>query len=545
MFIFEISESTTIHEKYEDSINVFMQFFIHSNHERQSEFVTCLQKNVANPFITKIYLLNERIYSSLELGVDSDKIVQVCIDRRLKYANVFEFINQNNISGYNIFMNSDIFLDESVANLFQSGIHLRKQMYALLRYECLDINNYQDSVLFGPREDSQDTWIIHSNFAIQNKELKVFQFQFGKPGCDNKIIYLMKILGYSILNDPLLIKTYHLHNIQIRDYNNTTDRVMEPYALSYPANVSKPPDNISFYEPKYNVFHCNDYLYHYLVEKCRLNIPFIIPRISGIETHSAVHFATTNGYQFAKHNGQQFHSMLNTMKNNAGIHITSVASMIKYSQMYLHSFQNCEMYANWASYDNMGKSVSPCQEYIEKMYNIKTSIYALVYDIYTFIQHRPWTLGLQGKRILFISPFEDSIREKIGIRKEIYGIDLFPDCSILTLKPPMTQGHENSKQFDIEIQQFHQKLVQIKDQYDIALVSAGGYGNIICDCIFQQGKSAIYVGGVLQMYWGIYGRRWMVDRADILKLYMNQYWTVPKPHERPKGYMNIENSCYW
>jgi hypothetical protein len=81
--------------------------------------------------------------------------------------------------------------------------------------------------------------------------------------------------------------------------------------------------------------------------------------------------------------------------------------------------------------------------------------------------------------------------------------------------------------------------------YDVALVSCGGYGNLVCNYIFDSGKSAIYVGGVLQMYFGILGGRWLQDEPDIIRLFLNENWTRPKEHERPEGYKTIENGCYW
>ena len=60
-----------------------------------------------------------------------------------------------------------------------------------------------------------------------------------------------------------------------------------------------------------------------------------------------------------------------------------------------------------------------------------------------------------------------------------------------------------------------------------------------------MGKSAIYVGGVLQMYFGIYGMRWMRERKDIMNLFMNQYWSRPMESERPEGYEKVEKSAYW
>ena len=65
-----------------------------------------------------------------------------------------------------------------------------KQMFALLRYKYNGIST-NTTPLFGPRFDSQDVWIYHSNHCIKENQEKAFSFEFGKPGCDNEIIYLM------------------------------------------------------------------------------------------------------------------------------------------------------------------------------------------------------------------------------------------------------------------------------------------------------------------------------------------------------------------
>jgi hypothetical protein len=96
-----------------------------------------------------------------------------------------------------------------------------------------------------------------------------------------------------------------------------------------------------------------------------------------------------------------------------------------------------------------------------------------------------------------------------------------------------------------EIEIFYRKLEKITDEYDVALVSAGGYGNIICNKIFSFKKQAIYVGGVLQMLFGISGNRWFVERGLTTGLYLNENWVRPKLCERPAGCEKIENKCYW
>ena len=144
-----------------------------------------------------------------------------------------------------------------------------------------------------------------------------------------------------------------------------------------------------------------------------------------------------------------------------------------------------------------------------------------------------------------VSNFAESIEEKINVRKEIYGIDLFPDCEIITIRPPQTQGSEESEEFDIELNKFTEKLDKIKDNYDIALVSCGGYGNLVCSHIYKSGNSAIYVGGVLQMYWGILGNRWFENRPDVIRLFLNKHWSRGKDSEKPRDHKTIEGSCYW
>jgi hypothetical protein len=172
-------------------------------------------------------------------------------------------------------------------------------------------------------------------------------------------------------------------------------------------------------------------------------------------------------------------------------------------------------------------------------------IWTMALDIYHYIHSTPWTLALRGKRILLISPFEDTLREKIPVRSKIYGIDLFPDCEIITIRPPQTQAAEIGDEFIVEFERFKTRLDAIKDTYDVALVSCGGYANPVCAYLFECGKSAIYVGGVLQMYFGILGQRWLKDRPDVVRLYLNEHWSSPKNSEKPAGFNKVEGGCYW
>ncbi len=554
-----IIKSYISHHNYniQDNIYLFQQYFIPSNETRKKEIIECLRKNSSINEITKIYLLNERIYTKDELGLNDKqmkKIEQINIGHRLIYNDIFNFVREKHIKGYIIFSNSDIFLDDSVKNVYKTPLASEKTFMAQLRFEYNKNNKYlQQSKLFTEYLTcSQDTWIYHTNYNPDNNQ--IFNFEFGKPGCDNKIIYLMNIIGYNIINDPYLIKTYHNHMSQDRNYTQK-DAIPAPYLRCYPIlpkicnlqlseseeSYIKLSDNCS----RYGLINENDILYNYINDCIKQNKQFIIPRIAGVENDVAYIGSQFENIKVDINNIQQ---LIYTMKNNAGINISSINSFKKYANEYIKSFKNCEYYFEWDKWGNVYRFYAQSHDYINNTISkSKNKIWAVALDIFHSIKYVPWTHSLKGKKILIVSAFEKSITGKInsGNLNKIYGIDLFPDCSFVTIKPPQTQASNNSMEWDEELSCFYKELDIKIDMCDIALVSAGGYGNLICDYIYSKGKSAIYVGGVLQMYFGILGSRWERERPEILQLYMNKYWSRPEDIEKPENYKNVEGSCYW
>ena len=546
----------TNNDESNENIYLITQFFIPNDSIRYNEIKYCLKKNVENHKINEIHLLVERIYTNEELGILSKKIKQININTRLTYSDFFSYIRTSNLKGYFILINSDIFLQvDAITNIKKSDLHCKKLFYALLRYDYV---NSKTSNIFGPRFDSQDTWIIHSNYNIPEFSQSIFNFYLGTPGCDNKMIYLMSILGYEIINDPISIKTYHVHSSKLRNYS-IKDIIEEPWGLTIPYGFK--PNEIKnslgtnlqqflIWSNKCNtlMFTDNKYLHNYILTKIKKNEHFVIPRISGIENNVAVFTKVINENLLPDTSQLKTYlkNIVHPMKNNAGIKLKEKNSMKYYSDLYLSVFSMCEIFAGWDPQGNYIGHISQSHAYMQNVYTTKTMIWALAFDIFHYIYNTPWTHALQGKRILIISPFIDTIKEQLPIRENIYnGIDLFPNCEFVFLKPPQTQADEQAKDFFYEFDEFKKNIDTKLNDFDIALVSCGGYANPICSHIFLKGKSAIYVGGVLQMYFGILGNRWLKERPEIVKLYRNQYWKRPKSHERPKNSNKVENGCYW
>lgn len=537
MIVYELSPPAPNIDEYKDTINVIYQFFIHSNKLRQQENEYCLKQLVENTLINNIYLLTEREYTTEELGTSSTKITQQVIGKRLSYKDFFDFVDT--ISGYCILINSDIFFDNTLSNIFTSGLAKQKSALAQLRFEFNGKDELNKCKIFGPRYDSQDAWIIHSKFNIQKKYRKAFDFNLGKPGCDNKILYLLKIMGFTVYNDPNHIKCYHYHTSQVRDYNKS-DLIKQPYVYMFPYGY------FSSLQGRMYDFSDNEKLYNYILRKIEKNENFIIPRISSVENNYAVYgrMYKQNELSFDEFNSYYLNTK-HIMKNNAGIKLSNMKSIVKYSDAYLSAFDNCEVYGDWEPHGAYYQCIQQSHDWMSSNYKMKTPAWSYNFDVFHFIFSKPWTTALKGKRVLLITPFEESISSKLSKRENIYGIDLFPECSFSFLKPPQTHAGNDSREFDIELEEFFKKLEKIKDDFDIGIVSAGGYGNLILSKIYDIGKSGIYGGGTLQMFFGVLGQRWLVERPDVLKLFMNSDWSRPRTDEKPKDCKNIENGCYW
>tara|TARA_Y100000591_G_C21840895_1_gene705568 strand:- start:1047 stop:2804 length:1758 start_codon:yes stop_codon:yes gene_type:complete len=578
------SHKNILCKKSNEKIYLIMQFFLPDNKSRLKELQETMYFNVQNKHFDKIYLLNEKYYTKEELGVASvskenvQKIVQRNINARLSFKEVFSFVKREKLNGYIVIANTDIFFDYTIENILKTNLENHKGMYALVRYEYTN-RNLKKCKLFGNgRADSQDVWIVHSNYIPENTN--IFKFNFGVPGCDNKLVYLFLILGYKVYNDPILIRSYHNHASQLRNYNgfiNTPHCYLIPQMPSK-QHISKLCKNTHLLKDHKNieektnyfenmVYGDNELFIEYLSKKIKKNENFVIPRIAGVENNVVyVTYKLNNKmenklieYYEGKLNIQDEKLMnyikdeihfsgiknyLKVMKNNAGILISNPYTLVKYMLDYMKAFYNCELFLGWERWGNVYKYIVDSHNFITNKYKFKNKMCAMVLDVFNYI-HNPWTQVLKGKRILIVSSFIESIKEKISIRKEIYGVDLFPECTFVFAKPPQTQGLIRSDDYYKELEPFLKKLDTLKNDFDIALVSCGGYGNIVTNYIYEMGNSAIYVGGALQMYFGIYGGRYMRERSDILKLYLNKHWTRPKNEEKPEGFENVEGSAYW
>ncbi len=162
-----------------------------------------------------------------------------------------------------------------------------------------------------------------------------------------------------------------------------------------------------------------------------------------------------------------------------------------------------------------------------------------------YYPEQPWSRMLEGKRVLVVHPFVDSISKSYEHRSEIWkGTDVLPDFELLLLKSVQTiSGIEDSR-----FSSWFEALGYMKDcieriPFDVAIIGCGAYGFPLASHVKQIGKQAIHLGGATQILFGVLGKRWESNPA-VLR-YRNEYWRRPSQEETPQSASAVENGCYW
>ena len=208
---------------------LIQQYFISPKAKRAREIKTCLQKNLDCPYIDKVILMNEADLSNEWAYMNNTgKIKQEIIGTRMKYSDVIKYIYDSVPAGIHvIFSNSDIYFDGTLRELFT--LNLEDRFLSLLRYE--DLQDGSEPKLFGPRPDSQDSWIVSSTSVKKRNWIwPEIEFEFGRAGCDNAINVAMLKQKFLTCNPALSIRTLHLHTSGIRTYN-ALDCIEKPVYL--------------------------------------------------------------------------------------------------------------------------------------------------------------------------------------------------------------------------------------------------------------------------------------------------------------------------
>lgn len=165
-----------------------------------------------------------------------------------------------------------------------------------------------------------------------------------------------------------------------------------------------------------------------------------------------------------------------------------------------------------------------------------------------YFQHsEPWSKALEGKRVLVIHPFEDSIRRQYAIREKLFDDpDVLPEFELYTLKAVQTIVGKKDDRFNNwfdALEYMYNEAMKIP--FDVALLGCGAYGQPLACMLKKAGKQAIHIGGATQIMFGIIGRRWELNSKEVSAMF-NEYWIRPSADETPENkFENEFGGAYW
>ena len=162
------------------------------------------------------------------------------------------------------------------------------------------------------------------------------------------------------------------------------------------------------------------------------------------------------------------------------------------------------------------------------------------------IDHGTWWQELAGLRVLVVHPFARTIEAQYAkhhamLAHNASGGGLFPGnpnalpkfAELLTMKPPVGGSSDATRgaRWQIHLEFAQQQLSNLAPHFDVALVAAGAWGPLLQRFLKQDlRKSSIYVGGALQLHFGIWGGRY-IDLAEVRAVASMEHWTWPQDDE--------------
>jgi hypothetical protein len=162
-----------------------------------------------------------------------------------------------------------------------------------------------------------------------------------------------------------------------------------------------------------------------------------------------------------------------------------------------------------------------------------------------------WVQHLAERKVLVIHPFSKTIEHQYrhNRMRVFQNKNWLPQFYLQLYKPFQTSGEgvspEIPSSWDSALNMMLDEISKL--EFDIALISAGGYGLPLAAGLKQSGKIAIHVGGVLQLFFGIRGGRWdsVASQYGSLSLYHTDSWVRPLKEETPDWSKSIEGGAYW
>jgi len=277
-----------------------------------------------------------------------------------------------------------------------------------------------------------------------------------------------------------------------------------------------------------------------ILEKQSKSEPFFIGRLSGNEPFFCISYLRTRIPD---------QNLINKMLFGAGIQFLSQTDTEDYVKTYIESFSQCDMVGVWhggAMYTQTSDFYEIIKKHITKWW---TPICATGLEPFYYMNHPQYDFAsiFKRKKVLILSSHSKTIKRQLS--KKVFKARIFHETSKLFVHktPQQNGGNHDTKSWQSHFDVLKADVARIQTaffDFDIAVVGCGGFGMPICHYIRNDlGKSVIYVGGALQLFFGIMGKRW--ENSPKILEHVNGEWTRPLDVDKPAKPEFCEGACYW
>lgn len=260
--------------------------------------------------------------------------------------------------------------------------------------------------------------------------------------------------------------------------------------------------------------------------------PFAAARFGGTEARTIADVLYTQAG--GKFGGLRNRTIADIMKLS-GFFPADKAALNRFTQLYLDCCSDIDVLAVW---DVM------LQEYLANDCTVQAEFTRLA-AMDSYLYEAPWTSALEGKRVVVIQPFAETIQSQYARHDALFeNPQTLPSFQLRTVKAVQTLAGEKDTRFASWFDALDYMYDEaMREDFDIALIGCGAYGFPLAARIKRAGKQAVHMGGCLQVLFGIKGARW--DNNERTNKFYNDAWVRPAAQEVIKRADEVEGACYW
>lgn len=232
--------------------------------------------------------------------------------------------------------------------------------------------------------------------------------------------------------------------------------------------------------------------------------------------------------------GEQF---VQDVENVAGLYPLNVHNLEWFGNKLLQDIGIVDLMPKWS------RVIPDFEQYIFNRFCPKTYVTKLQH-LEPYFFENPWTSYLQDKTVLIFSPFAESIQANFNNLAKIWNYKILPNFKLKVFKYPTSIAITQNSKFDSSQDVYkHFSEILHNEKFDIGIFGTGHTGLLYAIECKKMGKSGIHLGGPTQILFGVKGSRW----KEIPEFHpmVNEFWTEPRPDERPEKYTLVEGGCYW